>query len=234
MADHDLSIVGGDVVLAGGTITRVDIGVRNGTITTLADGGIDATTTIDATGLTVLPGLIDQHFHVFWNYGWETYSGATRAAAKGGITTVVDMPLDNPPTLSAELFRAKLTAISAECHVDFALFAGQPETDPDELDGMVEAGAVALKLFTGVLAPRACTQALTPGSCSTISGDAHALASSLSCTARTSRSSSSRRPDYRLRDAPTSPRGTRHGRGTARSRQLSASRSSARSPSAEP
>lgn len=153
MADHDLSIVGGDVVLAGETITRVDIGVRNGTITTLADGGIDATTTIDATGLTVLPGLIDQHFHVFWNYGWETYSGATRAAAKGGITTVVDMPLDNPPTLSAELFRAKLTAISAECHVDFALFAGQPETDPDELDGMVEAGAVALKLFTGVLAP---------------------------------------------------------------------------------
>ena len=153
MADHDLAIVGGDIVLAGGTVAPVDIGVSDGQITTLADGGLSAHETIDAAGLTVLPGLIDEHFHVFWNYGWETYEGATRAAIKGGITSVVDMPLDNPPTLSADLLQTKLTAISGACLVDFALFAGQPETDPDELDRMVDEGAIALKLFTGDLAP---------------------------------------------------------------------------------
>jgi allantoinase len=119
----------------------------------LAGGGLDADETLDVGGLTVVPGLVDEHFHVFWGYGWETYQGATRAAAKGGITTVVDMPLDNPATLSAERLHEKLAHVRSECHVDYALFGGFPGEDPDEVAALAEAGVVALKLFTGGVAP---------------------------------------------------------------------------------
>jgi allantoinase len=149
---HDLAIVGGEVIL-GGDVARVDIGVRDGVISVIADGAIDATRTIDATGLTVMPGAIDEHFHVFHGYGWETYENATRAAAKGGVTTVVDMPLDRPPTLTAAALRAKLDAIGSSCHVDYASFGGYLAEDPDEMAAMAASGVAAFKLFTGGVAP---------------------------------------------------------------------------------
>jgi dihydroorotase-like cyclic amidohydrolase len=93
----DLAIVNGKIVLPGGKVTRLNLGTKGDQIHTLSSGAIDAGESVDATGLTVLPGLVDEHFHGFRNYGWETYEGATRAAIKGGLTTVVDMPLDNPP-----------------------------------------------------------------------------------------------------------------------------------------
>ena len=145
MPAHDLAVVGGDVVLPGGASARVDIGVRDGRIAAIADGGIEAERTLDATGLVVLPGLIDEHFHVFRGYPWETYENATRAAVKGGVTSVVDMPLDKPPTLTAARLRDKLDAIAGSCHVDYACFGGYLAEDPDEMARMAEAGASALQ-----------------------------------------------------------------------------------------
>jgi allantoinase len=153
MAQHDLAIAGGRVLLPDGRIEPATIGVRAGRIVTLSDGPLDADETLDATGLTVLPGLIDEHFHVFWGYGWETYRGATRAAAKGGITTVVDMPLDKPPILSAARLQEKLAHVRSECLVDYALFGGAPSDDPEDIAALAEGGIVALKLFTGGVAP---------------------------------------------------------------------------------
>ncbi len=153
MADMELALTGGDVLLADGTLTEANIGISDGLIASMTSDRIAAGETLDVSGLTILPGLIDEHFHVFRNYGWETYEGATRAAAKGGITTVVDMPLDNPPVLTEAAFREKLDAIGGSCHVDFSLFAGDPEGALEELDGMVAAGARALKIFTGGVAP---------------------------------------------------------------------------------
>jgi allantoinase len=153
MATYDLSIVNADVVLPGGAPARVDIGVRDGRIAAIAAGGIEAERTLDATGLVVLPGLVDEHFHVFRGYPWETYENATRAAIKGGVTAVVDMPLDKPPTLTAERLRDKLDAIAGACHVDYACFGGYLAEDPGEMARMAEAGASAFKLFTGGVAP---------------------------------------------------------------------------------
>ncbi len=150
---HDLAIVNGEVVLPGGRLERLNIGSVGGRIDVLSSGPIEAEETIDATGLTVLPGLVDEHFHVFRNYGWETYEGATRAAIKGGVTTVVDMPLDNPPPLTGEALREKISGIAGRCHLDYALFGGYLDTDPDEMTAMAEAGASAFKLFTGGVAP---------------------------------------------------------------------------------
>lgn len=153
MGRLDLALTGGVVVLPDGRQEALDIGVSEGRIAALERGPLDAGETIDVRGLTVVPGLVDEHFHVFWGYGWETYRGATRAAAKGGVTTVVDMPLDKPAMLSAGRLAEKLAHVRSECHVDYALFGGYDDADPDQVAAMAEAGAVALKLFTGGVAP---------------------------------------------------------------------------------
>ena len=153
MEQLELVLTGGDVLLPDGTTAPLSIGVRDGRVAVLADGPLDAVETLDVSGLTVVPGLVDEHFHVFWGYGWETYRGATRAAAKGGITSVVDMPLDNPATLSAERLREKLAHMRSECFVDYALFGGYAPERPDEVASLADAGAIALKLFTGGVAP---------------------------------------------------------------------------------
>ena len=153
MAQLELALTGGQVLLPDGRIEPVNVGVRDGRVAVLTDGAIDAEETVDVHGLTVLPGLVDEHFHVFWGYGWETYQGATRAAAKGGITAVVDMPLDKPATLSAQRLQEKLAHVRSECHVDYAVFGGYLDEDPDQVAALAEAGAVALKLFTGGVAP---------------------------------------------------------------------------------
>jgi len=153
MAEHDLAIVNGDVVLPDGSVERVNVAVSGGRIAAVTADAIDADETIDASGLTVMPGLIDQHFHVFRGYPWETYESATRGAIKGGVTTVVDMPLDNPPTLTGEALREKIDAIKDSCHNDYALFGGYLESDPDQMAEQAEAGASAFKLFTGGVAP---------------------------------------------------------------------------------
>ncbi len=152
-ASYEFALVGGEVLLPDGSIRQLNIGTNGGVIATLTADGIDGAETLDASGLTVVPGIIDEHFHVFRGYGWETYEGATRSAAKGGITTVVDMPLDKPATLTAKLLEEKLAAIAGECHIDYAAFGGYLEEDPDEIAAMASAGVVALKLFTGGVAP---------------------------------------------------------------------------------
>jgi allantoinase len=153
MGQLDFVLTGGNVMLPDGRLAALNVGVRDGRIAVLSDGRLDAEESLDVKGLTVVPGLVDEHFHVFWGYGWETYQGATRAAAKGGVTTVVDMPLDNPATLTVERLREKLVHVQSECHVDYALFGGFPGEDPDEVAALAEAGVVALKLFTGGVAP---------------------------------------------------------------------------------
>ena len=152
MTRQDLAIVGGEAVV-GGDIVEVNIGVSDGRVSLLTNEPIDAAETIDASGLLVMPGVVDEHFHAFHNYGWETYEGATRGAVQGGVTTVVDMPLDKPPTLTAAALRTKLEAIAGHSHVDYASFGGYLIEDPDEMTKMAELGVVAFKLFTGGVAP---------------------------------------------------------------------------------
>lgn len=144
--------------------------MRDGHITALADGGLDAAERLDVSGLTVFPGVIDQHFHTFRGFGWETHHNGTRAAAKGGITTAVDIPLEDPPFLSGAVLREKLAAIDGECHVDYACFGGYLASDPDEITRIADAGVAAYKLFTGGWRHRACIRVWTTASRSTRCG----------------------------------------------------------------
>jgi allantoinase len=153
MDSIDLALVDGTAVLPGGHVARVNVGVRDGRIATITDQAIVADETIDVGGLTILPGLIDEHFHSWWGYDWDTHENSSRAAAKGGVTTLIEMPLDRPLTLSAAALRAKLDEVGGDYFVDYAAFGGYLHESPDEMSAMADAGVVAFKLFTGATAP---------------------------------------------------------------------------------
>src|SRR5262245_49549572 len=153
MSSHDLVLLNGMAVLPGGVTAHVNVGVRDGRIATITDQAVDADEELDVGGLTVLPGLIDEHFHTWWGYEWDTHENSTRAAAKGGITTLIEMPLDRPLTLSAAALEAKLGEVGKEYLVDYAAYGGYLEESPDEMTAMADAGVVAFKLFTGATAP---------------------------------------------------------------------------------
>src|SRR4029077_1512362 len=93
----------------------------------VAPGADDARETIDARGLVVLPGVVDAHVHVNepGRTQWEGWLAATRGRARGGVTTIADMPLNSiPPTTDAGAFDAKYDAASRSAVVDFALWGG--------------------------------------------------------------------------------------------------------------
>jgi allantoinase len=156
---HDVAVVGGDVLL-GDDLVPANIGVVDGRIATITDGPIAANGEVDATGLTVLPGLVDQHYHSWWGYGFESHTVSTRAALRGGITTIVEMPLDTPLSLTVKAVEAKDAAVGGEYHVDHAVIGGYLREAPDEMEALAGAGVVAFKIFTGLVAP----EGMYPGS----------------------------------------------------------------------
>lgn len=106
--------------------------------------------TIDAGGLFVLPGLVDTHVHVNepGRTEWEGFRTATDAAAAGGVTTVVDMPLNShPPTTTRAAAEAKLEAMRGACRVDVGMWGGLVPGNLADIEPLLEAGVLGLKAF---------------------------------------------------------------------------------------
>jgi allantoinase len=107
--------------------------------------------TVDADGMLLMPGVVDAHVH-FDDPGrewWEGFDTGSAAAAAGGVTTVVDMPIDSdPPTITVAALRDKAAAARARSRVDVALWAGLVPASVGELAAMASAGAVGFKAFT--------------------------------------------------------------------------------------
>ncbi len=150
MTGLDLAIRGGTVVAPDG-VRRADVGVAGGRIVAVApelDGS--AREEIDAAGLHVLPGAVDAHVH-FNDPGradTEGFETGTQAAAAGGTTTVVDMPLNaRPPTIDARAFDAKVAAAGGRAHVDFALWGGLVPGNADRMEELAARGVVGFKAF---------------------------------------------------------------------------------------
>lgn len=98
----------------------------------------------------VMAGLVDSHVHINepGRTTWEGFATATRAAAAGGVTTVVDMPLNSiPPTTSIEGFEEKLSAARGQCSVDAAFWGGVVPGNTSELAALHSAGVVGFKCF---------------------------------------------------------------------------------------
>ncbi|HEY4909430.1 MAG TPA: amidohydrolase family protein, partial [Methylomirabilota bacterium] len=100
--------------------------------------------------VVVLPGLIDPHVHLCepGNTEWEGFATATRAAAAGGITTLVDMPLDSvPATVTAQALAIKRSAADGQCHVDVGFWGGVIPGNLGSLEPLHEAGVLGFKCF---------------------------------------------------------------------------------------
>ena len=94
----DLIIKNGTVILEN-EARVVDIAVKDGKIAAIGQDLGDAKDVMDASGLVVSPGMVDAHTHISepGRSHWEGYETGTRAAAKGGITTMIEMPLNQLP-----------------------------------------------------------------------------------------------------------------------------------------
>lgn len=150
MSGFDLYIRNGRVV----TEEREFLGgvaVTGGRIAQLVEGNppLEALEEIDAGGLLLLPGLVDAHVH-FSEPGrghWEGFETGSRAAAAGGVTSFVEMPLNaHPPTINAEALRLKQAA-AAVSHVDYALWGGLVEDNLADLADLQAGGVVGFKAF---------------------------------------------------------------------------------------
>jgi allantoinase len=104
----------------------------------------------DYSELTLMPGVVDSHVHVNepGRTEWEGFETATCAAAAGGVTTIVDMPLNSiPSTTSVAALETKVRALRGKCRVDVALWGGAVPGNVGQLRAMLDAGACGFKCF---------------------------------------------------------------------------------------
>jgi allantoinase len=142
-------IVQGDIVTPGAVLKDGIVGVRNSQIVGLydAESAPPHQQAIDARGQYVLPGLIDAHVHCFSTPN-EGFTDATRSAAAGGVTTIVEMPYDQGrPVMSKDVFLNKRERLEAQSVVDVALLATiKKRGGLDQIPLMAEAGACGIKV----------------------------------------------------------------------------------------
>jgi dihydroorotase len=146
----DTVINGGIIVNADGE-KRVDIGISGGRVVALLTPGetVAARTVVDAAGQHLLPGLIDAHAHLR-EPGLthkEDFESGTRAAALGGVTTILDMPTDDPWTATAAQLSDKMAMAEGRLHVDVG-FQAVISKSYAQIDELLALGPVSLELFT--------------------------------------------------------------------------------------
>lgn len=139
-------------VVSAGAIAPAAIHITGGRIERVAAwDDVPARATLEDMGeLAVLPGIVDTHVHLNepGRTEWEGFATATRAAAIGGVTTLVDMPLNSiPPTTTREGFAAKRAAAKGQCSVDVGFWGGVVPGNSGELAGMVADGVRGFKCF---------------------------------------------------------------------------------------
>ena len=153
MAAHfDLVIRNGIAVLPWGE-EAADIGVADGRIQAIGIGAeATADATIDASGLHVLPGLIDPHVHLRdpGDAAVETIPTGTRGAILGGLCAVFDMPNTTPSIIDAQTLAWKQAYVDQVAWCDMGLYVGGTRTNMPELAALeVQPGVCAIKIFAG-------------------------------------------------------------------------------------
>ncbi|MDG4889772.1 dihydroorotase family protein [Mesorhizobium sp. WSM4887] len=148
---YDTLIQGAMVVTPDGE-QALDVGLTGGRIEALMPSGsaAKANKSIDATGLHLLPGTIDIHFHIRAPAFPErsTVETETRAAAAGGVTTLFEMPLSKPCCASADQIAMRRQHFSEHAFVNFGLYGAPGDLSLEGMQAMADEGAVAFKIFT--------------------------------------------------------------------------------------
>lgn len=143
------TIRGHRVVLPEG-LTDAAVHVEHGRIQAVTDFGDTVGEVVEVGEHVLLPGLVDPHVHVNepGRTAWEGFATATRAAAAGGTTTIVDMPLNCvPPTTTAAALETKREAAAGRCAVDVAFWGGVVPDNQADLPALLDAGVAGCKAF---------------------------------------------------------------------------------------
>lgn len=136
-----------------GAVRAVEIGVRQGIVVSVAPLGsaLPGRRVVTlAADEVLLPGLVDTHVHVNepGRTEWEGFATATLAAAAGGVTTLIDMPLNSiPPTVSVDALAEKRRAADGQLAVDVGFWGGAVPGNLGELEPLIAAGVFGLKCF---------------------------------------------------------------------------------------
>lgn len=153
MADYDLVIRGSRVITGAGE-RACCVAVRDGAVAALEPpgGAVTGECIVElADDEVLIPGLVDTHVHVNepGRTDWEGFETATRAAAAGGVTTIVDMPLNSiPPTCTVDALQAKRQAARGKVQVDVGFWGGAIPGNLGDLRGLHDAGVFGFKCFT--------------------------------------------------------------------------------------
>jgi allantoinase len=152
MSELDLVMRARRVVTDGVEVPR-SVGVAGGRIVAVGpfDARVDAAEVVQLDeDVVLMPGLVDTHVHVNepGRTQWEGFASATRAAAAGGVTTIIDMPLNSiPPTTTVEGLRVKRAAAAGQAYVDVGFWGGAVPDNLADLRGLHEAGVFGFKCF---------------------------------------------------------------------------------------
>jgi allantoinase len=139
-------------VVADSRIAPATIHIHDGRIARVSSyDDLEPGATLEDFGeLVLLPGVVDSHVHVNepGRTEWEGFETATRAAAAGGVTTIVDMPLNSiPPTTTVAALLTKAEAMDGKCRVDVGLWGGAVPGNEGVLRAMLDEGALGFKCF---------------------------------------------------------------------------------------
>ena len=147
--EPDIVIRGGQIVTADG-VFPADVAIAGEKI--IGVGSFKkAGRFIDASGKYVMPGAIDSHVH-FRTPGYdykEDWQTGTGAAARGGVTTVLEMPNTNPPTGTLEALKIKQGIAAKQAYVDYGIYGLLDEKNIDQLEALAAAGVSGFKCFMG-------------------------------------------------------------------------------------
>ena len=147
MSDY---VIKGGRVVTGDAVFEADVAIEGEKIVAVGHG-LPGKKTIDATGKYVMPGAIDSHVH-FRSPGYdykEDWQTGTGAAARGGVTTVLEMPNTNPPTGTLSALKIKQEIAARQAYVDYGIYGLLDEKNLGELEGLAAAGVSGFKCFMG-------------------------------------------------------------------------------------
>jgi len=150
MSDFN-TVIQGTLITEQGAIANGHVAIRDGLIARLGSGPApSADETLDFGDALILPGAIDAQVHSRSQADQEDFVWSTRAAAAGGVTTIVDMPYDAGKLISTpEMLLEKAQSAGEQARVDFALYATiRPSDGARHIAGMARAGAAGFKFST--------------------------------------------------------------------------------------
>jgi allantoinase len=146
-------VIDTDAAFVDGAFRPAAIGIRNGVIAAIEPAGtaLPARSRVAVPpGERLIPGLVDTHVHVNepGRTEWEGFASATRAAAAGGVTTIIDMPLNSlPPTIDPDALAIKRVAAAPQAVVDVGFWGGAVPGNLGRLRELHDAGTFGFKCF---------------------------------------------------------------------------------------